>query len=85
MLLSIEKCTWCYISAQQPVRYAFVRGASDGKKYVLLGGNTSLSVTDYKSPLQVSFIFLVVLYQKTDVFTIPCRGCYLYIALFIHR
>ncbi|KAH9287145.1 hypothetical protein ECG_01470 [Echinococcus granulosus] len=39
-------------SAQQPVRYAFVRDASDGKKYVLLGGNTSLSVTDYKSPLQ---------------------------------
>ncbi|KAL5966652.1 hypothetical protein TSMEX_005617 [Taenia solium] len=39
-------------SAQQPVRYAFVRGASDGKKYVLLGGNTSLSVTNYKSPLQ---------------------------------
>ncbi|VDK39009.1 unnamed protein product [Taenia asiatica] len=39
-------------SAQQPVRYAFVRGASDGKKYVLLGGNTSLGVTNYKSPLQ---------------------------------
>ncbi|KAL5112974.1 hypothetical protein TcWFU_009647 [Taenia crassiceps] len=39
-------------SAQQPVRYAFVRGASDGKKYVLLGANTGLSVTDYKTPQQ---------------------------------
>ncbi|VDM16647.1 unnamed protein product [Hydatigera taeniaeformis] len=38
-------------SAQQPVRYAFVRGASDGKKYVLLGGNTNLGVTNCKSSL----------------------------------
>lgn len=43
-----------------PVRYAVVRGASDGKKYVLLGGSSALSVAGYKTPLQVDFTMFTI-------------------------
>ncbi|VDD83411.1 unnamed protein product [Mesocestoides corti] len=37
---------------QQSVRYAVVRGAGEGKKYVLLGGGTNLGVAGYSKPLK---------------------------------
>lgn len=43
-----------YILAQHPVRYALVRGAGGGKKFVLLSGKTNLSVSGYERSLQVS-------------------------------
>lgn len=54
-----------------PVRYAVVRGATDGKKYVFLSGGSNAGFTGLKTPLQVSlldhlFMYPLILYNLSS-------------------